>query len=72
MKGRAKHEHEKMKNPNLNGVLDLVREVLQRADGNALFGRIARGAIALGHEGHNHLAPERETKEDKHIDKEKQ
>ena len=39
----------------LQRVLDLVREVLERADGDALLGRVLRGAVRLRHVGDHHL-----------------
>ena len=39
----------------LQRVLDLVREVLERADGDALLGRVLRRAVGLGHVGDHHL-----------------
>ena len=45
----------------LQRVLDLVGEVLERADGDALLGRVLRGAVRLGHVGDHHLS-EKETR----------
>ena len=39
----------------LQRVLDLVGEVLERADGDALLGRVLRRAVRLGHVGDHHL-----------------
>ena len=37
-------------------MLDLVGEVLERADGDALLGRVLRRAVRLGHVGDHHLS----------------
>ena len=42
----------------LQRVLDLVGEVLERADGDALLGRVLRRAVRLGHVGDHHLPEE--------------
>ena len=42
----------------LQRVLDLVGEVLERADGDALLGRVLRRAVRLGHVGDHHLSEE--------------
>ena len=40
----------------LQRVLDLVREVLERADGDRLLGRVPRGPVVFGETRHNDLS----------------